>query len=149
MEHLVIVGVEVLFFAAAVFAMGHLSDLFWGKVFFVASFFAARHDGAEGGDFRDDGGEVELLDLFFDRFRIFVSKRSFGEVWFSVKPSKVDVSSLMFDEVTTVIGSAMLFEQGRAGEVSACSMRGKGVELWVVISKNKENGLGHVQRDET
>ena len=92
--------------------MGELADLFWGELFFVffaSAFFASGHDGAEGGDFGDDGGEVEFFDLGFDGGGVFVGDGGFAEVGFSVEPAEVDVSGLVLDEVAAVVGSAMLF----------------------------------------
>lgn len=143
---------EVLFFAAAVFSVRHLADLFWGEfffVFFASAFFAAGHDGAEGFDFGDDGGEVEFFDLGFDGFGVFVGEWGFAEVGFSVEPAKVDVSGLVFDEVAAVVGSAMLSHEGGAGEVAAGAVGREGVEFWVVVSEDEEDGLGHVEGDES
>lgn len=139
---------EVLFFAAAVFSVGHLADLFWGEFFLVAAFFAAGHDGAEGFDFGDNGGEVEFFDLSFDGLGVFVGERGFAEVGFSVEPAEVDVSRLVLDEVAAVVGSAMLSEEGGAGEVAASAVGGEGVELRVIVSEDEEDGLGHVEGDE-
>ena len=117
--------------------MLNLADLFWGEFFFVAAFFAASHDGAEGFDFGDDGGEVELFDLGFDGFGVFVGEGGFGEVGLSVEPAEVDVFGVVFDKVAAVVGTAVLFEEFGTGEVSASAVGGERVEFLVVVSEDE------------
>ena len=139
---------EILFDAAAFFAVTDLADLFGGEFFFVAALFAAGHDGAEGFDFGDDGGEVELFDLGADFVGVFVGDGGFAEVWFAVEPTDVDVAGVVFDKVAAMIGSAMLPHEGGAGEVAAGAVGGEGVEFFVVVSEDEKDGLGHVEGDE-
>lgn len=141
--------VEVLLHAAAFFAVTDLADLFGREFFFVAAFFATGHDGAEGLDFSDDGGEIEFLNLRFDGLGILVGDGRFGEIGFSVKPANIDVFGVMFDEVAAVVGSAMLFQERGSGKIATGPVGGEGVEVGVVIAENEEDGGGHVERDQS
>lgn len=143
----VLVAAEVLFDAAAFFAVADLADLFWGEFFFVAALFAAGHDGAEGFDFSDDGGEVECPDLGFDGLGVFVSDRGFGEVGLSVEPADIDVAGVVFNEVTTVVGGPMFLKESGSGEVAPGPVGSEGMEGGVVVSKNNQDGGSHVERD--
>lgn len=137
-----------MFDAAAFFTVADLADLFWGEFFFVAAFFATGHDGAEGLDFGDDGGEVELLDLGTDLFGVLIGDGSFAEIGFAIEPTDIDVAGVMLDEVAPVIGTTMLAHEGGAGEVAASAVGREGMEFFVVFSEDEEDGLSHVERDE-
>ena len=139
---------EVLVDAAAFGAVADLADLFGSEFFFVPAFVATSHDAAEGFDFGDDGCEVEFADLGFDLVGVFVGDGGFAEVGFSVEPTEIDVAGVMGDEVAALVGAAVLFFEGGAGEVSSGAVRGEGEKFLLIISKDEEDGLGHVEGDE-
>lgn len=126
---------EILLLATAVFAVADLADLLRSQFFLFAAFFSASHEATERFDFTDNGGEVELVNLPSNLVGVFVSNRRFAEIGFAVEPSDVDVPGVMFDEMASVIGSAVFFEQGSAGVISPGTVGGKGVELFVVVSE--------------
>lgn len=73
----IVVG-EISFDPTTFGAVADLGDLFWGEFCFVAAFVAAGHDAAEGLDFGDDGGEIELADLGLDLIGVFIGDGCFS-----------------------------------------------------------------------
>ena len=139
---------KVLVGAAAFFAVLDLADLFGGEFVFVGSFELSGHEGAEGFDFGGDGGEVELVDLFFDLFGVFVGDGDFAEVGSAGEPTGIDVSGVVFDEVPSLVGAAELSSESGAGEVAPGAVGGEGEEFFVVFTEDEEDGFGHVEGDE-